>query len=238
MVEEELQDVEELEPAPRKQPPDKVVEYYINGFDVMFVSLGLILLAFFIALNAMAVLDDSKTREAIGSLTGEFGMLPDGIGVHDEGSFVSAPENVDLDQEVLVFQDFAHFLESEDMSNDEVEVVVDEDGRRRIRFSEHVLYSSGSMSFSPKVMPVLDRLGLILTKLGREIEIEGHTDKTKGSQSNWHLSAMRAASVSRYLERTSTLSSEKISAIGYGATRPRFGSPADQRNRRVEIVIN
>mgnify|MGYP003330134218 FL=1 len=74
MVEEELEELEELEPKPKKQRPDKVIEYYINGFDVMFVSLGLILLAFFIALNAMAVLDDSKTREAIGSLTGEFGM--------------------------------------------------------------------------------------------------------------------------------------------------------------------
>ncbi len=238
MVEEELEELEELEPKPKKQRPDKVIEYYINGFDVMFVSLGLILLAFFIALNAMAVLDDSKTREAIGSLTGEFGMLPDGIGVHDEGAYVSAPEEIDLQQEVLEFQDFVHFLESEEVASEEVEVVVDQDGRRRIRFSEHVLYSSGSMTFSPKMMPVLDRLGLILGKLGRHVEIEGHTDATKGTKSNWLLSAMRAASVSRYLERTSTLATEQISAIGYGSTRPRFGTVTDQRNRRVEIVIN
>jgi len=143
-----------------------------------------------------------------------------------------------LQQEVLEFQDFVHFLESEEVASEEVEVVVDQDGRRRIRFSEHVLYSSGSMTFSPKMMPVLDRLGLILGKLGRHVEIEGHTDATKGTKSNWLLSAMRAASVSRYLERTSTLATEQISAIGYGSTRPRFGTVTDQRNRRVEIVIN
>jgi len=236
-MEEELQELEQEQPEEKPQRPKKVVEYYVNGFDVMFVSLGLILLAFFIALNAMAVIDEKKKRDALGSLMGEFGMMPAGIGVHDEGAYVSAPENVNLDQEVQHFQDFVRFLEAEELDDEDVEVVVDDDGRRRIRFSEQLLYAAGSMTFNPKVIPVLDRLGLILKKLGRRVEVEGHTDSTTGSQSNWLLSAMRAASVSRYLEATNAFGGDTVSAIGYGSSRPRYGSDADTRNRRVEIVI-
>jgi chemotaxis protein MotB len=237
-MEEEHQELEEAPPPEKPLRPKRIIEYYVKSFDVMFVSLGLILLAFFIALNAMAVIDEKKKRDALGSLMGEFGMLPEGIGVHDEGAYVSAPENVNLNQEVQHFQDFIRFLEEEELEDEDVEVVVDNDGRRRIRFSEQLLYAPGSKTFNPKVIPVLDRLGLILKKLGRRVEVEGHTDSTKGSQSNWLLSAMRASSVSRFLEATNAFGSDKISAIGYGSSQPRYGTGADTRNRRVEIVID
>ena len=70
-MEEELQELEQEAPVEKPQRPAKVTVYFVKGFDVMFVSLGLILLAFFIALNAMAVIDEKKKRDALGSLMGE-----------------------------------------------------------------------------------------------------------------------------------------------------------------------
>ncbi|MBW2681247.1 MAG: flagellar motor protein MotB, partial [Deltaproteobacteria bacterium] len=46
---------------------------------VMTVSLFLILLTFFILLNSIAVIDEHRSRMAIGSLIGAFGGLPGGL---------------------------------------------------------------------------------------------------------------------------------------------------------------
>ena len=46
-----------------------------DAFAVMFTSLNLILLSFFILLNSIAVVDNNRQRRALGSLRGSFGIL-------------------------------------------------------------------------------------------------------------------------------------------------------------------
>lgn len=48
------------------------------GIRVLTVALFIILLAFFIVLNSIAVIDESRTLAALGSLIGSFGILPGG----------------------------------------------------------------------------------------------------------------------------------------------------------------
>ena len=55
------------------------------GIRVMTVALFIILLAFFIVLNSIAVVDERNTLEALGSLTGSFGILPGGLSASREG---------------------------------------------------------------------------------------------------------------------------------------------------------
>ena len=50
-----------------------------NSFIVLFTSLSVILLAFFILLNSMATIDSERVRKALGSLVGGFGILPGGF---------------------------------------------------------------------------------------------------------------------------------------------------------------
>ena len=47
-----------------------------DEFIVLFTALSMILLAFFIMLNTMAVIDPVRSRKAIDSLVGSFGMMP------------------------------------------------------------------------------------------------------------------------------------------------------------------
>ena len=58
---------------------------------MLFTSLNIILLAFFIMLNALAVVDEKREIIVLGSLIGTFGILPKGLsptkgeGIRGEG---------------------------------------------------------------------------------------------------------------------------------------------------------
>ena len=73
------------------------------------------------------------------------------------------------------------------------------------------------------------------------VVIEGHTDAQGDKQKNIDLSQARAEAVYQYLMANLGMDTNKISAIGYGATKPITNNTTDEgkaRNRRIEIVIN
>jgi chemotaxis protein MotB len=76
------------------------------------------------------------------------------------------------------------------------------------------------------------------------ITVEGHTDNipiaTPQFPSNWELSAMRATTVLR-LFNDGGVGAERLTAIGYGETRPVETNTTVEgraRNRRVSILID
>jgi len=79
-----------------------------------------------------------------------------------------------------------------------------------------------------------------------EIRIEGHTDNTPlipGSdyRNNWELSAARAQSIMRVLQKESELPQSQFAVAGYGEYRPIADNSHEvgrELNRRVEIFIN
>ncbi len=71
------------------------------------------------------------------------------------------------------------------------------------------------------------------------IEIEGHTDAEGTDERNQRLSDRRARSVADFLAQ-SGVDSRRLSAVGYGATRPVADNESDAgraRNRRIEFVV-
>lgn len=233
-------DVAPVEEPEREKPlkPERKTRYVVDGFMVQFTALSMILLAFFIMLNALAVPDQRRERAAIGSLLGSFGILPEGVGLEDTGAYVASVDHISLRDEVILFAAFEAFLEDEKWKAEDVLVYTDESGRRRIRFGDAFLFEASSIRFHPRVYPVLDRVAAIIRALDRSVEVEGHTDLARGRISNWKLSARRASSVVRYLEEGSELPAYRLTAVGFGSTRPAFANNADVRNRRVEIVVN
>ncbi len=75
--------------------------------------------------------------------------------------------------------------------------------------------------------------------------MEGHTDNRENPlnsrhEDRWALSAARAVNVLKYLIEKGKISGNRLSAVGYGDSRPVKPNEkeADRRtNRRVEIVI-
>ena len=73
-----------------------------------------------------------------------------------------------------------------------------------------------------------------------KIRIEGHTDRQGNSDVNKRISLERANSVKKYIV-SNGISSDRVSAIGYGEDRPAYNyvkdSEVNELNRRIEVVI-
>ncbi len=70
--------------------------------------------------------------------------------------------------------------------------------------------------------------------------IEGHSDNVGSSADNLKLSQARADSVVTYLEDTSHIAASRLSAVGYGETRPIASNDTQEgqrANRRIDAVI-
>lgn len=105
-------------------------------------------------------------------------------------------------------------------------------------------FARGSAKVKSVVYPILDSIAEILRIVPNRVEVEGHTDnlpiKTKNLPSNWELSSFRASSIVRYLSENHSILPERLSVVGYGATRPHYSNSTEmgrRQNRRVNIVI-
>lgn len=116
-----------------------------------------------------------------------------------------------------------------------------------ITLPEQVLFRSGSASINKGGKKALTRVADILKKVkNNRIRIEGHTDSTpvKGKRgryvSNWDLSAARAASVVRHLQKNGSINPELLALAGYGPYAPAAANNTRKGrslNRRIEIAV-
>ncbi len=88
--------------------------------------------------------------------------------------------------------------------------------------------------------PTMDTISGIVNKYGKtELRVAGHTDITGSAEHNQVLSERRAASVQSYMEGDG-VAPQRISAAGYGKTRPIASNETEEGrrlNRRVDITI-
>jgi len=102
-----------------------------------------------------------------------------------------------------------------------------------------IYFRTGSSSLSPESYALLATVTDIINRCpDLEIVIAGHTDSAGGSRTNLNLSIARANSVMQYLIGQG-VGGERITAIGYGETKP--VAPNDtarnrSRNRRIEFA--
>ncbi|MBW2623578.1 MAG: hypothetical protein JRD68_11790, partial [Deltaproteobacteria bacterium] len=105
---------------------------------MMFTSLMIILLAFFIMLSSMAVLDERREQKVLGSLVGTFGILPSGLSaMQNEGKSI-APPSSPMDEIKSDIEQMKDILAGK---NIEEEINVLKGRTRRIMdFSEAILF--------------------------------------------------------------------------------------------------
>lgn len=97
-----------------------------------------------------------------------------------------------------------------------------------------VLFKMGTPELLPESSPALDQLVAELkARPTLQLRVSGHADKVGEPDKNQVLSEQRAEAVKSYLVKAG-IAPERISAVGYGDTRPLYLSP-DLRNRRVEV---
>jgi OOP family OmpA-OmpF porin len=103
-----------------------------------------------------------------------------------------------------------------------------------------IRFRTGSAHISDESSDVLNELARVLKACTTsEVEIAGHTDNVGNPDNNLDLSRRRAQAVVDYLGKAG-VSSSKLSAAGYGETRPIATNETAEgkaRNRRIEFVV-
>lgn len=235
---------------------------------VSYADMVTLLFALFIVLYAMSVIDLNKYKAFQQSFNSELGQGVEAMAGEDDtpsGSQVDdapGPEDgtvhaASTEQQVVAAtvigeaervqleelrERLLAALEAAGLAG-AVEVALDDRGLV-VFVSDAVLFSSGEAELLPQGRELLGRLGDVLSGVGNELVVEGHTDEnpiaTSRFPSNWELSTTRATTVLRWLVQERRLDASRVSAAGYADTHPRFPNDSAEhraRNRRVEVVV-
>jgi len=116
-----------------------------------------------------------------------------------------------------------------------------------LKIKRQIFFEEGSYRLTPKAKKALEEVAQVLTKLPERsfIRVEGHVSevveiKDPLIRDKWELSVRRATEVVRFLQAQG-VAPEKLSAAGFGDTRPLYTWRQPilmDRNNRVEIYIN
>ncbi|HVX39155.1 MAG TPA: OmpA family protein [Gemmatimonadaceae bacterium] len=105
-----------------------------------------------------------------------------------------------------------------------------------------ILFDTGSDALRGESTPTLTEIGDMLRQHpDLDLTIEGHTDNVGDAASNQSLSERRAAAVKQYLVTNYQIDAGRLTAKGYGASKPTAPNTTPegrQMNRRVELVKN
>ncbi len=218
-----------------------------DGNTVMFTSLSLTLLAFFILLFALSspkskdkqlelALEIKKAFQSMGGLFSDIGDAPQvGKGRQDQTLEVSS-------QVESLLADLSSFVEKEeDLEDFSYEVSREE---FKMQIPTDFTFQAGSAQINPKAFPFLDKIFDMIRRTENKLRIEGHTDDLPSRNalfdSNWELSAARAVNVLRYFTNKKVVPESRFSAIGYGRYRPISSnrlSSGREKNRRIMIIF-
>jgi outer membrane protein OmpA-like peptidoglycan-associated protein len=103
-----------------------------------------------------------------------------------------------------------------------------------------IIFAQGKATLLGSSFIELNRLAIALQAApATEVRLEGHTDNVGPADKNQQLSEDRVAEVKRYLVGRG-ISENRITTVGFGGTKPRFGNDREETrrlNRRVELVI-
>ncbi len=222
-----------------KKKKKKADEEPVDLGPVMTVSLFLILLTFFIMLNSLAVVDERRIREALGSITGAFGSFTGGYSSSKTGESVtiSAPM---VDSEI----DFNQVLSLEDRSVAKQITITPMEDREVISINSGFLFEKNSLTINSSCQFLLNRLCVAVQTGTYPIEIIGHTqgtpDRGNGIETNWEYSARMAMAVYDYFRLNGKISTERLEMMGAAGHHPIVSNStllSRAQNKRVEIIL-
>ena len=229
---------------------------------VTYADMLTVLMALFIVMFALSVVDKAKFEKFKEGLNGDLGngasLLSGGPGLQQAGS-----TTIDLQSAITALNDQqarqqAAAREKDDLAKarekitqsliakgmqDKVRFKLDERGLVVTVVTDDVLFALGAATLRPQGNAVLDAIAPALKTLPNQVTVEGHTDDLPISGrfgSNWELSTERATSVLRYLLDRHQVTAKRLSAAGYADQRPltpNISPAARSANRRVEVIV-
>jgi len=209
------------------------------GWEVIYCSLVLILVALFAMLVSYSTIEDDKIKhfqqkKELVSENGKPGsdtlnLSPDIL--EAQGEFVMQTMKA-----LKIYLIQAGLDKSISMEKTEKGF--------KVTFGSNVLFPSGKAEINKDASSCLDEMIKIALNNPFSIRVEGHTDNvpinTPEFPSNWELSTTRAVNILRYLFETGELPAERLAAIGLSQYHPVASNDVPegrQKNRRVEFYF-
>jgi chemotaxis protein MotB len=216
---------------------------------VLYTSMMLILLTFFIMISAKANFDETKYVKAVESVTRAFGSQTGGM------SAIGGPEGFATDRPGLRDAPAVYPVQDPEMNQirsvlapgiSEGEARITRSyGQRTVSLTAASLFEPGTAELSPGGRAALLAFCGVMRGSQVPIAIEGHTDSlppsSEGVGDSWDVSVDRALSVLGLLAGEGGIPMGRLAAFGYGGTRPQVAntSPANRRrNNRVDLVLD
>lgn len=226
-----------------------------------YADMTTLLLAFFILLFSMSIIDIERFQQVMASVqtsfTGHPSILDDGRDIEEGEEWLpdpGAPTPMDPQVEELIEQweeaqeimdDVEDFLQKEGLE-DEVQPELKADRGIVMDIPDRLLFYQARAELRPEAWSILEELADLLREIPSGVLVEGHTcDLPMGPgtdfPTNWELSAMRAVTVVRYLVEEEGMNPEQLQAVSYGEHHPIASNETEEgreQNRRVTIVIS
>ncbi len=208
----------------------------VAGWQTIYCSLALILVAFFAMLVSYSSIEEKKLT-----------IFRKGHGILEDGNPLSAfdakkalrkvaeerQERVDAAIEVL--NGYCKAMGLGEMVHTEITA-----RGFRTTFASSIFFPSGLAVIRKEAYPNLDKIAGIVKEGGFSLRVEGHTDdvpiNTRQFPSNWELSTTRAVNVLRYLSERGKIPAKRLSAVGFAQYQPIVSNKTPegrQKNRRV-----
>ncbi len=213
--------------------------------NMMNVTLMMIILAFFIVLNSMAVPNDDNRKAAMGSLVGALGILTGGVSPAEfKGkSFIVKPRPA-IEERIVVSSRLAVFEKYVVAKNiaDKVSTIITKSGVE-VTIENGLLFEPQSASFSMNGLEVVDKINEFIKAAKGSLVVEGHTDDKKVVSALYStplgLSIARAGVVGRTLIKKGGIKRTNLAISGYGAIRPMYPNDTPEhkrKNDRIRII--
>jgi len=216
----------------------------VSRWEIVYSGFVLILLCFFIMLSSFSTMQEAKVMQFVKSFVTAVGIMPRGTKL--ESGMVVLSDSPDMVASKSELAKIFHTLEElayEFNMEKEINLVLTREGLV-MRMSEHMLFGLGSADIAPEALPLLQKVGAIISKTAYLIRIEGHTDNlpihTERYPSNWELSTARAVNVLRYFIKNHNIDPRRLAAEGFSEFHPVVANDTAQnreKNRRVEIIF-
>lgn len=208
-----------------------------------------LLMAFFIMLYSMSILNLNSFKEVAVSIRSGFGGLVDGQSrsvLNSSGQFSVKQSPVEGDSTGvpwLVVKKVQKFVQEENLE-DQVSLRVDERGLVISLVTDKVLFAKGQAEISDSSRKIMGGIAAVLKQAPNQIRVEGHTCNLPVSSnkypSNWELSTARATVVIRYMIEQCKIPADRLSAAGYADSKPLVSNINEKNralNRRVDLVV-
>ena len=213
-----------------------------DGQRVLFVSLFMIMLAFFILLNSIAVIKEDKTKKAMKSVGGAFGQLPGGrsvTGKEGEAQAPNAPIPSDNPQQKMIRQ-LRRVFTGKLGKGAEVGPAPTGNGAL-VAIDGESNFTGDGTELPAGMRERLQQLTAIAQESDASVRIDGHTSLRQ--QTSWEdalwVSGRRAQNVAKVMNEAG-MPANKIRLTGAGDLQPRareYDADARGRNERVDIHL-